>query len=82
MTHSKLQEPTFKFQGDMLNFSDFIQVNVFTTNHHLKVFQMATEIQARNEGKCGSGDIIRKRRMPELLFLHATLGIDLFSNPA
>ena len=25
-----------KFQGDMLNFCDFIQVYVFTTNHHLK----------------------------------------------
>ena len=25
-----------KFQGDMLNFGDFIQVFVFTTNHHLK----------------------------------------------
>ena len=24
-----------KFQGDMLNFYDFIQVYVFTTNHHL-----------------------------------------------
>ena len=23
------------FQGDMLNFCDFIQVFVFTTNHHL-----------------------------------------------
>ena len=26
-----------KFQGDMLNFCDFIQVFVFTPNHHLKV---------------------------------------------
>ena len=26
-----------KFQGDMLNFYDFIQEFVFTTNHHLKV---------------------------------------------
>ena len=26
-----------KLQGDMLNFYDFIQVFVFTTNHHLKV---------------------------------------------
>ena len=25
-----------KFQGDILNFYDFIQVFVFTTNHHLK----------------------------------------------
>ena len=26
-----------KFQGDMLNFYDFIQVFVFITNHHLKI---------------------------------------------
>ena len=26
-----------KFQGDMLNFCDFIQVFVFTTNHHLNI---------------------------------------------
>ena len=26
-----------KFQGDILNFCDFIQVYVFTRNHHLKV---------------------------------------------
>ena len=25
-----------KFQGDMLNFYDFIQVFIFTTNYHLK----------------------------------------------
>ena len=25
-----------KFQGDMLNFCDFIQVFAFTRNHHLK----------------------------------------------
>ena len=28
-----------KFQGDMLNFYDFIQVFVFTPNHHLKISQ-------------------------------------------
>ena len=27
-----------KFQGDMLNFCDFIQVFVFTTNRHLNIF--------------------------------------------
>ena len=26
-----------KFQGDMLNFCDFIQVFVFTRNHHLNL---------------------------------------------
>ena len=28
------------FQGDMLNFCDFIQVFVFTTNHHLNSFPL------------------------------------------
>ena len=28
-----------KFQGDVLNFCDFIQVFVFTRNHHLKLDQ-------------------------------------------
>ena len=27
---------SIKFQGQMLNFCDFIQVYVFSTNHHLK----------------------------------------------
>ena len=29
-----------KFQADMLNFCDFIQVFVFTRNHHLKQIQL------------------------------------------
>ena len=28
-----------KFQGDMLNFCDFIQVFVFTRNHHLNLIK-------------------------------------------
>ena len=32
-----------KFQGDMLNFCDFIQVFVFTTNHHLKTDKRPSE---------------------------------------
>ena len=32
-----------KFQEDMLNFCDFIQVYVFTTNHHLKPILCTTE---------------------------------------
>ena len=44
-----------KFQGDMLNFCDFIQVYVFTTNHHLKheekVYQYQP-IQTGYVGKC------------------------------
>ena len=31
-----------KFQEDMLNFYDFIQVSVFTTNHHLNGQQIHT----------------------------------------
>ena len=30
-----------KFQGDMLNFCDFIQVFVYTTNHHLNCWKMS-----------------------------------------
>ena len=35
-----------KFQGDMLNFCDFIQVFVFTTNHHLN-FDTKIKMQSR-----------------------------------
>ena len=31
----KKNKKSVKFQGDMLNFCDFIQVFVFTPNHHL-----------------------------------------------
>ena len=34
MENNKNKKPV-KFQGDMLNFCDFIQVFVFTRNHHL-----------------------------------------------
>ena len=33
-----------KFQGDMLNFCDFIQVFVFTRNHHLKELRKSKKI--------------------------------------
>ena len=33
-----------KFQGDMLNFSGFIQVFVFTTNHHLKMYRYTANL--------------------------------------
>ena len=37
-----------KFQGDMLNFCDFIQVFVFTRNHHLNksYCDIKTEVKA------------------------------------
>ena len=34
---SNINKKSVKFQGDMLDFCDFIQVFVFTPNHHLKV---------------------------------------------
>ena len=34
-----------KFQGDMLNFCDFIQVFVFTPNHHLKTDMLEKSIE-------------------------------------
>ena len=37
MENSK-NKKSVKFQGDMLNFCDFIQVFVFTRNHHLNSF--------------------------------------------
>ena len=33
-----------KFQGDMLNFCDFIQVFVFTPNHHLNIHDLVLHI--------------------------------------
>ena len=45
---------------------------------------MVTELYSRNENevkKIRSGDIIRKQRYAELLFLYATLRVDLFYKP-
>ena len=39
-----------KFQGDMLNFCDFIQVFVFTRNHHLKAFVILRDLRLVNIG--------------------------------
>ena len=57
-----------KFQGDMLNFCDFIQVFVFTRNHHLKVLALSDNyrsikadlynIEERNQGPCRSKRLI------------------------
>ena len=41
---------TVKFQGDMLNFCDFIQVYVFTTNHNLNT-EMSKAIFVRENLK-------------------------------
>ena len=38
-----------KFQGDMLNVYDFIQVFVFTTNHHLNAARLSVSPSEKNE---------------------------------
>ena len=38
-----------KFQGDMLNFCDFIQDFVFTPNHHLKYQNLSVCVHACSE---------------------------------
>ena len=38
-----------KFQGDMLNFCDFFQVFVFTTNHHLNCFGIIIDLEANDQ---------------------------------
>ena len=37
-----------KFQGDMLNFCDFIQVFVITRNHHLKLYICSDTLNGKN----------------------------------
>ena len=46
-----------KFQGDMLNFCDFIQVFVFTRNHHLKFVKTKVDLipMACEDGRGGGG---------------------------
>ena len=39
-----------KFQVDVLNFCDFIQVFVFTRNHHLKIQVQSTLIISKLKG--------------------------------
>ena len=48
-----------KFQGDMLNFCDFIQVFVFTPNHHLN--PLYTDCYMLDESLCkfrGVGSVL------------------------
>ena len=40
---------TVKFQGDMLNVLDFIQVYVFSSNHHLKKFMKYRKVHLCTE---------------------------------
>ena len=51
-----------KFQGDMLNFCDFIQVFIFTKNHHLK-FQTSMLKIYMNLVTTGLGDINTKEKI-------------------
>ena len=52
-----------KFQGDTLNFYDFIKVFVFTTNHHLKEMDSACRNQ---QGDC---DEVENSARPVCYFL-------------
>ena len=45
---SNKNKKSVKFQGDMLNFYDFIQVFVFTTNHHLNMKRLKMAWQFQN----------------------------------
>ena len=49
MENNKIKK-SVKFQGDTLNFYGFIQVFVFTTNHHLKkVWDMIRKVSGKNK---------------------------------
>ena len=65
-----------KFQGDMLNFCDFIQVFVFTRNHHLKVLRMVNIWQKYQK----RGITERKRAKIENPYLNAYLHINMNSH--
>ena len=45
--NNKNKKP-IKFQGDMLNFCDFIQIFVFTTNHHLKGYALQKHMPSQD----------------------------------
>ena len=47
-----------KFQGDVLNFCDFIQVFVFTRNHHLNVKLFANADAAADANADAGGSTI------------------------
>ena len=51
-----------KFQGHMLIFCDFIQVYVFSTNHHLKIFTICGH--GGNLGHVKSGPNIKTFFLP------------------
>ena len=45
-----------KFQGDMLIFCDFIQVFVFTRNHHLKWLDISSPVVLISDDKSELND--------------------------
>ena len=47
-----------KFQGDMLNFCDFIQVFVFTRNHHLNFSNMPIFFVEKNVRSIAKASLI------------------------
>ena len=64
-----------KFQGDMLNFCYFIQVFVFTRNHHLNVFEFLTIVFRRRMFRKYISDRIRN------IFLAVTSELFTFKCP-
>ena len=63
------------FQGDMLNFCDFIQVFVFTTNHHLNWKRSFSTVFTRIAGDFG---LVAQNPLTEngLLFMILSLSAD------
>ena len=60
-----------KFQGDMLNFCDFIQVFVFTRNHHLNVRKQLTSLLVSHVMSCLRP--LARQNFPALLKIEQTL---------
>ena len=80
MENNKNKKPV-KFQGDMLDFCDFIQVFVFTPNHHLNLHEflfaplaiVALEVDMRSTLK---GKILKGKNFlleEQILFLKRLL---------
>ena len=59
-----------KFQGDMLKFCDFIQVFVFTRNHHLKHSVFIIETRMKNIFFDAKKDVFVCRRSGAVLTEH------------
>ena len=59
---------SMKFQGDMLNFCDFIQVFVFTRNHHLKFTDRPNMISCLPRGREATTQQPHRQRISNLFY--------------